>query len=122
MIKKVSYILLEDEPVTALALKSTLSDLRPDWKLLAAKESAAEIPMLLSLSPDFIMSDIFLCDGSCIDYFENNPCTIPLILLSGYPRLHCRTGTKANVVAFIEKPVCRGDLEEALQIVEKTIS
>lgn len=122
MDKRVKYILLEDEPISSLAMRTTLSDLRPHWSLLAASDIAADIPALISLDPDLILSDIFLCDGAVFDFFEQLSCIIPLILLSGYPH-HPRPNPKnTNLIAFIEKPVSRSELEEILLLAEKTIS
>lgn len=121
MVKKVNYILLEDEPITALALRRTLSSLRPDWTLVGTSDLAADIPSLISLAPDWIMADLFLCDGPSTEAIAEKSCRIPLVLLSGYPRPGWRDDASANIVAFIEKPITRGMLEQALKIVEKTI-
>lgn len=118
MSKNVRYILLEDEHISALGLKRTVSRLRPDWSLLAESDCTAEIPKMLNLTPDLILSDIFLCDGVSADVFEKCSCTFPIILFSGYPeaKTHCKK--IPNLISYIEKPVAHTDLEKAFSILE----
>ncbi len=122
MNKKIKYILLEDEHITVLGLKHTVSRLRPDWNLIAESDSAADIPRLLQLTPDFFISDIYLCDGTSTDMFQLHGCTIPVILLTGYPgaQEHCKK--VANLITYIEKPVAHTDLEQAFRMLEKQLS
>ncbi len=117
-----NYILLEDEPITALALKRMLSCLRPEWTLLAMSDQAADIPSLMALGPDVILSDVFLCDGPCIEIFETCASAVPVILLSGYPLKRWQGKKDSGIIAFIEKPVSRHELEQVLLLVENLLS
>lgn len=113
MSKNVRYILLEDECITALGLKRIVSSLRPDWSLIGESDCTVDIPKMLSLTPDFILSDIFLCDGESTDMFEKCSCSLPIILLSGYPEAHEHCKKIRNLITYIEKPVVHSDLEQA---------
>lgn len=119
--KQVKYILLEDEHITVLGLKRTVSRLRPAWSLIAESDSSADIPRLIKLTPDLIISDIYLADGTSTDMFELHCCPIPVILLTGYPVAteHCHK--VPNLVTYIEKPVAHTDLEQAFRIWESII-
>lgn len=121
MNKNVRYILLEDERITALGLKRIVSSLRPDWSLVAESDCTVDIPKMLSLTPDFILSDIFLCDGESTDMFEKCSCSLPIILLSGYPEAHEHCKKIHNLITYIEKPVAQSDLEQAFCKLEYTM-
>ncbi len=121
MSKNIRYILLEDEHITALGLKRTASRLRPEWSLIGESDCSADIPRMLSLTPDFILSDIYLCDGESTDMFEKCSCTLPIILLSGYPEAHEHCKKIRNLITYIEKPVAHTDLEHAFCMLENAM-
>lgn len=119
MDKKVKYVLLEDEHITVLGLKRAVSRLRPGWLLVAESDSAADIPKILDLTPDLIISDIYLSDGASTDMFELHCCRVPVILLSGYGSSpeHCRK--VPSLLSYLEKPVAHTDLEAAFLTLER---
>ncbi len=121
MVKKVNYILLEDERITALGLKRIVSRLRPDWSLLAESDSSTDIPRFIKMMPDVIMSDVFLSDGTSTDVFFEHACPIPVILLSGYPEADHHRHRVPNLIECLYKPISHSDMARTIERLERTL-
>jgi DNA-binding LytR/AlgR family response regulator len=112
-------LLLEDEPLAADELKKVLKDIRPDYKILEIIGSVKRaISWLESVSPDLILSDIQLADGTCFEIFENIDKEIPIIFITAYNQ-YAIQAFKEYSIDYLLKPIDRKELKSALEKFEK---
>ncbi len=116
----VNYILLEDESITSLSLQRMIGNLRPNYRLLAAKECALPVKDLLNdNSVDLIITDACVADCYCFDMLKEIGCTKPLIVYTAYDKF--RDSFKGlNIVDFALKPISAEQLEESLSAFERS--
>ncbi len=114
----VNYILLEVESITSLSLQRMISTLRPNYKLLAAKEYALPVSELLNDSRvDLIITDACVADCYCFEMLKEIGCTKPLIVYTAYDKF--RDNFKGlNMVDFALKPISLEQLEASLSAFE----
>lgn len=119
MNRTVNYILLEDESITSLSLQHTIGILRPDYRLVAAKECVGDVLDLLNDDRvDLIITDVCLADCFCFEVLRSIGCTKPLIVYTGYEQFR-DSFHGLNLVDFALKPISPEQLEESLSLFEQ---
>jgi len=114
-------LIVEDEIVFAKAVKKQLQ--RAGYKSEIAGDLSTAIEKFESLSPDLVLLDMRLPDGSGIDFLEaikngQNPNTAVLVM-SAYGELEdAVSAMKLGASDYLKKPV---DLDELLINVEKVL-
>lgn len=116
----IKYILLEDEYYTSVNLKKMISEIRPGYIPVGESDSAGRISELIqNTTPDLIIADIQLADGTCINAlrkFWRNNC---LIIFTGFEKY--KTELKGlNVIDFVLKPISKEDIACSIEKFENT--
>ncbi len=116
----VNYILLEDESITSLSIQRMISNLRPNYRLVAAKECALPVRDLLNDEKvDLIITDACVADCYCFDMLKGIGCKKPIIVYTAYDKF--REKFKGlNIIDFALKPISAQQLEESLSAFERS--
>ncbi len=118
----VNYILLEDESITSLSLQRMISNLRPNYRLVAAKECALTVKDLLNdEGVDLIITDACVADCYCFDMLKGIGCRKPLIVYTAYDKFR-KDFKGLNMIDFALKPISAKQLEDSLSAFEKSFS
>ena len=107
--KKFYVMVLEDDPVTSIALAKTLHLAMPDELVLTARSIAEARLLLEEYTFDFFVLDVNLPDGSGIDFLMDisakNP-SASVVIMTAQPLPENRDQAEAyGVLRFMEKPV-----------------
>ena len=107
--KKFYLMVLEDDPVTSIALAKTLHLAMPDELVLTARTVAEARLLLEEYDVDFFVLDVNLPDGSGIDFIADisnkNP-SASVVIMTAQPLPEYRDQAEAyGVLRFMEKPV-----------------
>lgn len=111
-----SFLILEDEPISARRLANMLRELYPGAEILATLDSVEESLYWLQ-NNDFkgiICMDIQLSDGTCFDLLSRVPLANPVIFTTAYEHFLTRA-FEANAMAYLLKPVQKQELESAVE-------
>lgn len=112
------YVVLEDEPLAAEKLITSIQKLRSDWQHLSTFESNSGAAIgLASLHPDLMFVDIHLADGISLDFLKQRQVVTPLIFTTAYDQ-YALKAFELNSVDYLLKPVNETDLERALLKIE----
>lgn len=108
-------VIIEDEPLTAEDLASTLSDVDPLVKVVAQLESVVEAVCYFDEHdlPDLIFSDIQLSDGLSFEIFKKVNISTPVIFCTAYDE-YAIQAFKANGIDYIMKPFSKNTVAAAL--------
>ena len=78
-------IIIEDEPLSAAELRTSLAEVAPYIEVVATASSVAEAAETVGrVEHDLIFMDIHLEDGSGFDIFERADITVPVIFITAY--------------------------------------
>lgn len=107
--KKFYVMILEDDPVTSVALAKALHLAMPDELVLTARTVAEARLLLEEYEIDFFVLDINLPDGSGIDFIAEigarNP-SASVVIMTAQPLPEYRDQAEAyGALRFMEKPV-----------------
>jgi len=107
--KKFYLMVLEDDPVTSIALAKTLHIALPDELVLTARTVAEARLLLEEYDIDFFVLDVNLPDGSGIDFIADisarNP-SASVVIMTAQPLPEYRDQAEAyGALRFMEKPV-----------------
>jgi len=107
--KKFYVLVLEDDPVTSIALTKTLHQAMPDEFILTARSIAEARLLLEEYAIDFFVLDVNLPDGSGIDFLMDitakNP-SASVVIMTAQPLPEIRDQAEAyGALRFMEKPV-----------------
>ena len=108
-------IIIEDEHLTAERIKSLLSDIDPEIRVLSIIDSVSKAVRWFQDQeiPDLVFMDIQLADGISFDIFERIRVEAPVVFITAYQEYAIRA-FKVNSVDYLLKPIVRKDLEAAL--------
>lgn len=109
-------VIIEDEPLTAEDLASTLLDVDAGIEVVALLESVVEAVGYFQKNeaPDLIFSDIQLSDGLSFELFKKVPLSSPVIFCTAYDE-YAIQAFKANGIDYIMKPFGREAISAALE-------
>ncbi len=110
-----NVLILEDEPLSAERLQSLLLATEPAARIVATLDSVAEAVRHLSRdsTPDLLLADIHLADGSCFDLFRRILVTAPVIFTTAYDQ-YAIQAFRVNSVAYLLKPIDMVDWQTAM--------
>lgn len=107
-------LIIEDEALLAMDLQMFLEELGADSCALASGQAEA-LQLALDRRPDFITSDVTLCDGFGPDAVQaicSEIGAIPTVYITGHPELAREADPDAPVIA---KPIRWLELVEVTQ-------
>ncbi|MDH6307646.1 two-component system response regulator LytT [Dysgonomonas sp. PFB1-18] len=115
----IKYLIVEDERFAYEEIQRMTGRLRPGYQLTARTETVREtIQFLKTNTPDLIILDIHLADGSCFEIFEQIEVSTPIIFTTAYDE-HAIQAFKVNSIDYLLKPIEEADLLAALNKYEQ---
>lgn len=114
--------LIEDEPLALDRLKSMIRKSSHEAEIVGDADSVETAYEWLKSnnSPDLIITDVQLADGSCFELFARFSPTCPLIFVTAYNH-YAIEAFKVNALDYLLKPVKAEELEEALSKAQKQL-
>jgi len=112
---KARIMVIEDEPIIAMDIKSIVNELGHDCTGIADTREAA-LALAREAPPDMILSDIQLADGSSgIDAVRDilADISVPVIFITAYPERFL-TGERPEPAFLITKPFKRRNVQAAV--------
>ena len=109
-------LIIEDEPAAARRLQKLLGDIDPSYEVIGSLPSIeASVDWLNEQpSPDLILMDIHLADGSSFEIFEKVQIQSPVIFATAYDE-YALKAFKVNAIDYLLKPIKQNELEKAMQ-------
>ena len=114
-------LIIEDEQAAVRRLQKLLGEIDPKNEVIGALSSieAAVEWLQAHPSPDVILMDIHLADGSSFDIFEKVDIPAPVIFATAYDE-YALKAFKVNAIDYLLKPIKQQELEQALNKISKT--
>jgi DNA-binding LytR/AlgR family response regulator len=114
-----SYLIIEDEPLAAEALKNLIQELRPEWTLLDTFDSVeTSVRYLSTHSPDLIFMDIHLADGLSFSILEQQTSACPVVFTTAYDQYAIKA-FQVNGFDYLLKPILPAELIRVLEKFDK---
>ncbi|MEO6132861.1 MAG: LytTR family DNA-binding domain-containing protein [Saprospiraceae bacterium] len=113
-------LIIEDEQAAVRRLQKLVHDIDATHEIIGALSSIdASVEWLQQhTSPDIILMDIHLADGSSFDIFDKVVVTAPVIFVTAYDE-YALKAFKVNAIDYLLKPIKQNELENALQKISK---
>ncbi len=113
-------LIIEDEQAAVRRLQKLLREIDSTFEIIDTLSSIdSSVEWLHSHpSPDVILMDIHLADGSSFGIFEKVDITAPVIFVTAYDE-YALKAFKVNAIDYLLKPIKQNELENALQKVSK---
>lgn len=110
----INVVIIEDEKFAAEKLERQLTNVAPDFKVVAMLESVKQsVQWLQANKADLIFMDIHLADGLCFRIFDEVEIKTPIIFTTAYDQ-YAIQAFKVNSVDYLLKPVNKYDLAQSL--------
>ena len=107
-------IIIEDEPLSAAELRTSLAEVAPYIEVVATASSVAEaVETLDRVDHDLIFMDIHLEDGSGFDIFERADISVPVIFITAYDSYALKAFENKGI-DYLLKPFGLDDLRRAI--------
>ena len=107
-------IIIEDEPLSAAELRTSLAEVAPYIEVVATASSVAEaVETITRVDHDLIFMDIHLEDGSGFDTFERADISVPVIFITAYDSYALKAFENKGI-DYLLKPFGRDDLRRAI--------
>lgn len=107
-------IIIEDEPLSAAELRTSLAEVAPYIEVVATASSVAEAAETVGrVEHDLIFMDIHLEDGSGFDIFERADITVPVIFITAYDSYALKAFENKGIDSLL-KPFGLDDLRRAI--------
>ena len=107
-------IIIEDEPLSAAELRTSLAEVAPYIEVVATASSVAEAAETVGrVEHDLIFMDIHLEDGSGFDIFERADITVPVIFITAYDSYALKAFENKGI-DYLLKPFGQDDLRRAI--------
>ena len=107
-------IIIEDEPLSAAELRTSLAEVAPYIEVVATASSVAEAAETVGrVEHDLIFMDIHLEDGSGFDIFERADITVPVIFITAYDS-YALKALENKGIDYLLKPFGLDDLRRAI--------
>ena len=111
-------IIIEDEPLSAAELRTSLAEVAPYIEVVATASSIAEAAETVGrVEHDLIFMDIHLEDGSGFDIFERADITVPVIFITAYDSYALKAFENKGI-DYLLKPFGLDDLRRAIDKLE----
>lgn len=111
-------IIIEDEPLSAAELRTSLAEVAPYIEVVATASSVAEAAETVGrVEHDLIFMDIHLEDGSGFDIFERADITVPVIFITAYDSYALKAFENKGI-DYLLKPFGLDDLRRAIDKLE----
>lgn len=109
-------LIFEDEKLASERLIEMVKELRPGVEIVASIKSveAALLWLQSNETPDLIISDIQLLDGTSFEIFSEATIECPVIFTTAYDQYAIKA-FEVNSVDYLLKPIQSGKLEAALE-------
>ena len=107
-------IIIEDEPLSAAELRTSLAEVAPHIEVVATASSVAEaVETIARVDHDLIFMDIHLEDGSGFDIFERADISVPVIFITAYDSYALKAFENKGI-DYLLKPFGLDDLRRAI--------
>jgi two-component system response regulator LytT len=108
-------LVIEDEPAAVRRIIKLIGEINPGHEVVAALSSIELAVEWLNTqpSPDAVLMDIHLADGSAFDIFEQTQIQAPVIFATAYDEFALKA-FQVNAIDYLLKPIKKADLEKAL--------
>mgnify|MGYP001078546292 FL=1 len=107
-------IIIEDEPLSAAELRTSLAEVAPYIEVVATASSVAEAVETIDRAyHDLIFMDIHLEDGSGFDIFERADISVPVIFITAYDS-YALKAFENKAIDYLLKPFGLDDLRRAI--------
>lgn len=108
-------LIVEDEQAAARRLQKLLSDINPEHEIMGVVPSIESAVNWFqeNPSPDVVLMDIHLADGSSFEIFEKVEIPAPVIFATAYDE-YALKAFKVNAIDYLLKPIKQAELEHAL--------
>ena len=107
-------IIIEDEPLSAAELRTSLAEVAPYIEVVATASSVAEaFETIDRVDHDLIFMDIHLEDGSGFDIFERADISVPVIFITAYDSYALKAFENKGI-DYLLKPFGLDDLRRAI--------
>jgi DNA-binding LytR/AlgR family response regulator len=115
--------LIEDEPLVLERLTSMIRKISKDMDIIGDADSVESALMWLQSNPtpDLIITDVQLADGSCFELFARFTPSCPLIFVTAYNH-YAIEAFKVSALDYLLKPVKSEELEAALNKARKHLT
>lgn len=112
----IKAVIIEDEKAAADYLVAVLEETEPSIAIEAVLPGVEQGIAYFAGHPkvDIIFSDVQLADGLSFSIFQSVKLTVPIVFITGYDRF-MMDAFENNGIDYLLKPICKGDLEKALQ-------
>ncbi|MCU0430669.1 MAG: LytTR family DNA-binding domain-containing protein [Cytophagaceae bacterium] len=115
------FIIVEDEPLAAQALRDLLLEMRPDWTLVASADSVqVAVEQLSQTAADIIFMDIHLSDGLSFSIFEKIKPQVPVVFTTAFDQYAIRA-FQVNGFDYLLKPILPSELQRVLDKFEQNV-
>lgn len=117
------YAVIEDENLLRNFIIDVITEIRPDWKLVFASDSAEESVQFFSENyndVDLIFMDIELTDGNCFSILDKVDIVCPIIFTTAYES-YMSQAIKAMCVDYLLKPVTKSSILATLERFERGV-
>ncbi|TWI19157.1 LytR/AlgR family response regulator transcription factor [Sphingobacterium siyangense] len=110
-----NILIIEDEPLTARELSDMITEIDPNFRVLATLVSIEQSLTWFNQNnqPDLIFSDIQLADGLSFDIFRKLDLHCPIIFCTAFDE-YILSAFDTNTVSYLLKPISKFQLEQAL--------
>jgi two-component system LytT family response regulator len=108
-------LIIEDEQAAVRRLQKLLGEISPQYEVIGALSSIESAVDWLQHhpSPDIILMDIHLADGSSFDIFDQVDITAAVIFATAYDE-YALKAFKVNAIDYLLKPIKQNELEQAM--------
>jgi len=108
-------LIIEDEQAAARRLQKLLSEIDATHEVVGVLSSIESSVDWLNVnpSPDLILMDIHLADGSSFEIFDKVSIQTPVIFATAYDE-YALKAFKVNAIDYLLKPIKQAELENAL--------
>lgn len=115
--------LIEDEPIALNRLKQMISDSGFAVEIAGDADSVDTALEWLRThdSPDLILTDVQLADGTCFDLFNQFQPNCPVVFITAFNH-YAVEAFKLNAKDYLLKPLKQEDLDNALEKVKKQMT
>lgn len=115
-----NVLIVEDETAAYESLVEILKEIDPSIQVLGNTESVSQTIHWLNgnTTPDLILMDIHLSDGSAFMIFDHIEIEAPIIFTTAYDE-YAIEAFKVNSIDYLLKPIKKSELERALDKFKK---
>ena len=113
-------LIIEDEPTSAQRLKRMAEEIEPGIQVLEILDSISSTVEWLQThtSPDLVLMDIHLADGSSFQIFKEVHLACPVIFTTAYDQ-YAIQAFKVNSIDYLLKPIKKTELADAFNKMKK---